>query len=301
GQKLDDYDGKWLLKDKVGELTLRSGLIFGFIVIFGLLVGPLNLFWLAGAKRRHRLFWTTPALSLAGSALLVALMILQDGTGGSGARMVLVTLLPEQKKLAVTQEQVARTGVLIGGTFPVAEAGWMLPLDLDNEQRGGYNSSDRGRASFFDDGQNRWGDWFSSRSVQGHLLRSVRPSRASVELFPDADPTAPPSVVSSVEVSLAKLFVVDDASRYWVAEDVGTGEKKVLRPATKNDYQAWLRSRVQDLAGPVIQHSINEMKARPGTIFAEAADPSRLAVPTLNAIRWNDNVALIAGRYVKRS
>ena len=124
--------GSWKLRDAVAAPSLRALLVFGFIVAFGILVGPVNLYWLAGPKRRQRLFWTTPLISLAGSALLVALMILQDGVGGSGTRRVLAVMLPEQNKLALVQEQISRTGVLLGRSFAIGEPSWMqqVPTDL---------------------------------------------------------------------------------------------------------------------------------------------------------------------------
>ncbi|MEZ0275328.1 MAG: hypothetical protein ACAH88_10525, partial [Roseimicrobium sp.] len=124
---MSSYGRKWGLAEIVGPLTIKSGLIFGFIAIFGLLVGPVNLFWLAGAGRRQRLFWTTPLLSLAASGLLLVLMVLQDGIGGSGARTVFAMMLPDQKRVAVTQEQVAKTGVLLGRSFDRADADLMAP------------------------------------------------------------------------------------------------------------------------------------------------------------------------------
>jgi len=101
----------------VGQVRLQSGLIFGFILIFALVVGPLNLFVFASGKNRPRLFWTTPLISLIGAGLLAALMIVQDGFGGTGARTTLAVLLPQDKKMAVIQEQVSRTGILLGQPF----------------------------------------------------------------------------------------------------------------------------------------------------------------------------------------
>ena len=175
-----------------GSCRVRSGLIFGFIAIFGILVGPVNLFWLAPAGKRQRMFWTTPLLSLGGSLLLVAIMVLQDGIGGNGARLTLAILQPEQKRLALMQEQVSRTGVLLKRSFPIVEPGWMQPLDLAKAESS--YSSREGRHSFDETDTTRTGDWFASRSVQAQLLETVRPSRAAIEVFPPAAAGQPPSV-----------------------------------------------------------------------------------------------------------
>ena len=178
---MSNYRGKWGLAEIVGPLTIKSGLIFGFIAIFGLLVGPVNLFWLAGAGRRQRLFWTTPLLSLAASGLLLALMVLQDGIGGSGARTIFAMMLPEQKRVAVTQEQVAKTGVLLGRSFDRADADLMAPLSLnDNRQASNWQS----RFNVEETETQRGGAWFASRSLQAHVRQTVRPSRAGIEVCP---------------------------------------------------------------------------------------------------------------------
>src|SRR4051812_6508518 len=166
--QLEGYDNPWGLRKLAGELSLKSGLIFGFIAIFGILVGPVNLFWLAPAGKRQRMFWTTPLLSLGGSLLLLAIMVLQDGIGGSGARLTLGILQPEQKRLAIMQEQVSRTGVLVGRSFPIGEPGWMQPLELSHA--GSINPLRENRYLYTETDTMRKGDWFSSRSVQGHLL-----------------------------------------------------------------------------------------------------------------------------------
>jgi amino acid transporter len=110
-----------------------------FITAFAAIVGPLNLYWLAGGARRHRLFWTTPLISLAASLLLVVVILLQDGFGGVGKRVLLTYILPGEKKAVVLQEQVTRTGVLLGREFDVQEDVFLTPLLVPT--RGGRNEA----------------------------------------------------------------------------------------------------------------------------------------------------------------
>ncbi|MFZ4763442.1 MAG: hypothetical protein ACOYMN_00710 [Roseimicrobium sp.] len=292
------YDKKWALHDVVGPLTLNSALIFSFIVIFGVLVGPVNLFWLAPAGQRQRMFWTTPLLSLAGSALLVGVMVLQDGVGGSGARLVLAILEPEQKRIAVMQEQVSKTGVLLGRSFPIAEPGWMQQIELKGS--GVFSPLRNNLHAFRETPTTRSGEWFTSRAVQGHLLTTVRPSRATIEVFPAAAPAQPPTVLSSFETPLKKLFLVDANNTVWTAEDVGTGEKKATKPATHAQLEAWLNAGPKKLAGPTLSTALQRLGEQRECVFAEAAEASKLAVATLPSIRWNQDHALIAGPYVRR-
>lgn len=295
--QLGGYDKSWDLRDLAGNLSLKSGLIFGFIAIFGILVGPVNLFWLAPAGKRQRMFWTTPLLSLAGSVLLVAIMILQDGIGGSGARLTLAILQPEQKRLAIMQEQVSRTGVLLRRSFPIAETGWMQPLEMAKST--GFNPLRENRYSYTETDTSREGDWFASRSVQGHLLETVRPSRAAIEWFAAAA-GQPPSVLSNIESTLKIVFIVDENHGVWMAQDVGTGEKKPATPSTRAQLDAWLRDGPKKLAGPVLSAAMASLVQQTGCVFAEVTDASKLAVPTLASIRWSEDRAIIAGPFLKR-
>ncbi len=296
-----DHSGynHWSLREVVGVPHLHSGLIFIFILVFGVLVGPVNLFWMAGPRRRHRLFWTTPLLSLAASALLIALMFLQDGLGGNGARRVLALMLPEQKKTVIIQEQVSRTGVLMGRTFAKAEPSLMQAISLEDPTV--YNPRSNGQRQLNEDEQQRSGDWFASRAVQGHALTTVRPTRGVIEVFSAANANDAPYVVSSIAAPLQRVFVVDDKNKIWQAENVGTGEKKTLRACEKKEFTEWMDQRVVHDAGPVMLQTLKQISNRSGFVFAESADASKFAISTLDSIRWNDERVIFAGPYLKHT
>ncbi|RBP37688.1 hypothetical protein DES53_11370 [Roseimicrobium gellanilyticum] len=293
---MSGYSKKWGLAEIVGPLTIKSGLIFSFIAIFGLLVGPVNLFWLAGAGQRQRLFWTTPLLSLAASGLLLVLMVLQDGIGGSGARTIFALMLPEQKRLAVTQEQVAKTGVLLGRGFDRADADLMAPISINSTGR--QSSNWQSRFNVEESESHRNGAWFASRSLQSHLLQTIRPSRASIEIF-SAEGSAP-SVLSTVEAPLKRMFIVDDAGKVWAAEDVGTGEKTTMRASDIAELEQWMHDHAGKASGPMVKSLLQQVEKRPGFAYAEAADASKFAIGTLPSVRWNHERLLLAGPYVKR-
>ena len=102
------------------------------LVLFGILVGPVNLFVLAKSGRRHRLFITTPLISLGASLLLILLIIFQDGFGGRGMRRVLMEVRPDagQNAAFLHQEQIARTGILTGTASP-----WIPPASSPGAHR----------------------------------------------------------------------------------------------------------------------------------------------------------------------
>src|SRR5690606_18267044 len=108
------------------------GLFVVVLIAFGLLVGPVNLFVFAKSGQRHRLFITTPIISLATCALLILLILIQDGTGGRGERIVLMEVRPDadENRAYLHQEQVSRTGVLLGSSFELKESAVISPVPL---------------------------------------------------------------------------------------------------------------------------------------------------------------------------
>jgi hypothetical protein len=107
----------WGLRDRVGSFTVHTGLILCFVLAFGVLIGPVNLFVFARGKNRFRLFWTTPLISILASAVLLLAILFTDGLGGNGKQLIAVFSLPGSNQAAVIQEQIARTAVLFSNRW----------------------------------------------------------------------------------------------------------------------------------------------------------------------------------------
>lgn len=271
-----------------GPRQLPIVAILCFLGVFSIIAGPVNLLAFARPGRRARMFWTTPLISLLATVLLLGLIFLRDGVGGAGARRTLCLLMPQQNSMALIQEQFSRTGVLLGSSFPMREPSWMRPL--------GTVAGNEGLLEV--DGEERRGDWFSSRSDQGYLLETVRPSRAKIELVAEAD--APPVVISSIEVPLKRLFVIDDEGTYWTATEIGTGERKPLEASDAQAYAEWFRGIVLD-AGPIRAAALEAVRNRRGLVYAEALEAADVAIETLGAIRWIDDAAVFIGPVTRTS
>lgn len=125
----------WPLFQRLGEPGSHHLFVACFVVVFATLVGPVNLFWLAPAGRRHRLFVTTPLLSLGGTFILLLAMYVTDGTGGSGSRFTAIELFPETGEALVTQDQVARTGLLLSNRFTLREEALLHPIQTPGAVR----------------------------------------------------------------------------------------------------------------------------------------------------------------------
>ena len=258
-----------------------------FLVIFAAIIGPVNLFLFAPVGRRHRLFWTTPALALLGGLLLVGVIFFQDGTGGTGRRSTLVVLLPGQNQAAVFQEQAARTGFLPRRSFALDDDTLLAPLALGPEGGrfgGGQNLASReaGEAG---------GDWFRSRAGLAHGLRRLAPTRGRVEIAGTA-PDGTPIVESSLATVLREFVLQDAAGKLWFTRELAPGRRIALEApprgaaldsATLNGSPALLRA-----YGAAASPATGRWSA-----YGGATDLAPMA--TLTSIRWGDSTIVYTG------
>lgn len=256
-----------------------------FLVVFGVVVGPVNLFVLAPAKKRHRLFLTTPLISLAAVAVLGLAIFVQDGIGGDGWRRALVVFVPGDNQAVVIQEQSARTGFLTRRAFRLSDDTLcaMLPLDGPNyNPMQAYSALDLARAD-----DRVTGGWFRSRQRQAHLLQRVVPTRGRVELV--GTPGGAPIVQSSIGSTLLDFVYVDENGS-WFAPQVAPGQRVTLSRGG-----AWITNR--GLGGTMRFSSLLTAAApkEPGHWGARASAGELAPVETLSAIAWQNADAVLVG------
>lgn len=223
---INDFERAWPIKSEFGEKSFNYVLFVLILIAFGILVGPVNLFVFAKSGRRHRLFITTPIISVATSLLLVALIVLQDGFGGNGIRIVLMEVRPDDNQNAafIHQEQFSRTGVMTLPSFSVDAPALIAPVPLASnrwarltthyDSSGIYNLQPSGGKLF------ATGDWFQSRSEQGQLVTAVVPTRGRIETG-----STPDSLISTFEFPIQTLLYQDSSGQWFRAENVTKGQR----------------------------------------------------------------------------
>lgn len=289
----------WGLHNLLGRRSFSSWQVVVFLVVFGILVGPVNLFLLAPAGRRHRLFVTTPLLSGGMSLVMLVVVVAQDGVGGKGVRMVIVNIEPAETAAYVTQEQVCRTGVLLGGEFETAHPVLMEPLALADspwvklKKKPGFQAP-----RLYLEGGRQGGTYFQSRVEQAHALRAVIPGRARLEMKAGLAPGTAPEIVSSLGFSVENLFYVDEAGAVWKADHALDSGRSVKLSASQVQELKKRVSEQADLAAGQVRRRLDDLllSSPPrNTFLATARRAPGFTLDTLPSIGWKEDRVLLFG------
>jgi hypothetical protein len=266
---------------KISHQLINRPLMLSFLLGFGILIGPINLFWFARAPRRARLLWTTPLISVAASVLLATMILLQDGVGGSGQRYAATLLSPDRSREVVFQEQISRTGMLLSSTFPTVEGAFIEQIGLGD----GFRNQNFGLAR-----ERHTGDWFSTRTVQAQRIEAVRPSRSRIEFLGlDADR---PRIASTLPVALGRLVFYDQGGAIWTLAGLAPGEQATLERSDQSMADRFFEDALRP-ATPFLQALISRRRGTGEWFFARTVDPVR--IDTLRSIRWEDEPSLYFG------
>ena len=294
----DDFDGGWSMIKKFGIKKFNPFLVLILLIIFAVLVGPINLFHFAKAGQRHRLFVTTPIISIAASVIIIFIILIQDGMGGKGRRIAVVDLQsdPDQRQLQITQHQLSRTGVMIQSGFENKDQMSLVPVKLPASRWNplSQNSSQTADYSFSDSRFN--GDLFRSRSEQGFHIRSVRSTRSRVELRSSGG-GGPPQLFSSLEFAVSHFFYVDQGGVVWKGspnDTISPGEELKLEASNLNELTEWLNEATRYLGG-TDRKRFRSLRSQRRRFFALAEEPGKLLIDTHPSIRWKEDQVIVTG------
>ncbi len=269
--RVEDY-AQWssqLLPPFEVNVRLLVGVLLGFVV----LLLPVNFIWLAPLQKRHRIFVTVPGISLLAGVGLVALVVVTDGTGGTGIRNGLVLLGNPNDRAVLYQEQLSRTGMISFSSFSLPEDATFTVCKLARHEA--FRSLRSGSETA--------GDWFSSRSIQGHTLQQWIATDAGVRLQGDAD--GAPVLVANGFASEGPVFYADKDGQYWTAARLVSGTPVALVRSSARDFEDWLMSRIAEPSSN-LRARMREVLHRREWFFTAAEGGSDFWVPTLSQVRW---------------
>lgn len=294
---IEDYsNGSWGLHNTLGSKTFHFLLFILVLIAFGVLVGPINLFVFAKSGMRHKLFITTPLIAIGASVLMIILIFVQDGLGGRGIRVQWMELVREDSdnNAYIHQEQVSRSGVLIGNRFVIGDPASITPLPLVNSQWTRLTNSNSNDQSYemniVDKGLQVSGDWFQSRSEQAQMIRAVVPTRARIESTDAANENA---LLSNFEHEIDAIYICGKGGKYWYAEKIPSGKNFLTRECSQAEFENFVDNIGANL-GKSQQKQLDSLAMRRGYYIARASQAPM--IETYSAIRWTQNTSIITGR-----
>lgn len=291
-----DFQKGWPLQTLFGEQTFRYALFIIVLIIFAILVGPVNLFVFAKSGERHKLFITTPIISLAASLVLIALIITQDGFGGNGMRRILMEVRPDAGVNAayIHQEQFCRTGVLTGSDFTLSPPALLQPVAITASRWARFTPGNGSKGNFHlqpSDGKLKVsGDWFQSRSEHGHVLATVISTRGRIEKT-----ETPGSFLSTFEFPIDKLYYQDEAKQWFRADGITAGKNFTPTPV---DFNMALSALTKEAAAFAERNKrmLKNAIQRPGHFVAITNQSP--GIETNPSIKWKQTHTVITGPVV---
>jgi len=294
----DGYGQSWALGNLLNIRNTGSWKVVLILIIFGVLVGPVNLFVFAKPGQRHRLFFTTPIISAGTSLLLILLILLEDGTGGRGFRIAFVELQPGERKTYTIQEQISQTGALFQSGFePEEDSLFISPVLAERStSSSSFSPAKNEQLRYSKNGNTLAGDWFQSRSEQSHYMEALRSTRSRIEQVPSDSGDV--ILLSSLETPLDQLYYIDQDGDHWASPgSIVTGTQVTLEKTTGAAFKNWLNKQIAP-ASKRVRKQVKKRDSGRGMFFATAGDPGSLMVDTLDSIHWKSDSALLFGPVV---
>jgi hypothetical protein len=291
----EDYESNWPLQKEFGDKSFQYAVFILVLIAFAILVGPVNLFVFAKSGRRHRLFITTPLIAVGASAVLIVMIFLQDGIGGRGMRVALMEVRSDngENSVYLHQEQISRTGVLLGSDFTLEGQAMITPVRLGVSKWARFTNGAERSWRFEEQAEEGnlkvSGDWFQSRSEQGQVLEAVVPTRGRIEARSEA---GAPVFLSTFDFPIKTLWYTDPSGTVWQADDVTpgkaftcTGGSAAPMKAEANRLSASLRDKA------------NALFERKG--YFVAITDAAPGVDTFRNISWKQTHTVITGPIAK--
>ena len=238
--------------------------LFLLMLLFVVVIGPINLIVLSRKKRRIWLLWTVPAISLVTCLAISAYAILSEGWNGRG-RSLGITVLDETTHRASTIGWLAFYTPLTPGnglhfSYETEVGIRAMPYYYSGDQ--GYRSVDWTADQHLESG------WISARRPAHFMIRRSESRRERLALKTDG---GAPSVVNGFGVPIRTLVVATRDGRVYQGENLPAGQATPIRlisrqanTAVPNVLRMAFASEWADVPGL----ESNSGWVRPGTYFA---------------------------------
>lgn len=211
-------------------------LVFGFfLLLFALLIGPVNFVWVKKTKRPVLLLFTIPLISAAATFLLLGYGILAQGIDTKQSSTVLALLDQRANRVELGQQSsiyvgfARKRGLAPGPRTVVAP---VLHSAMGNDMVNNWSVRE-GAQRFLS------GSYMPVREVGSHVVLSERSTRFGLEVSRNG---ASLSATNGFDTAVSELALCDSDGSFWLAEGpVDPGQTVTL---TATDQEAWREKRL---------------------------------------------------------
>jgi hypothetical protein len=196
----------------VDNLNIPARGLFVLILIFALLIGPLNILFFSRKGKRMRLFWTVPLLSLVACGAVFAYSL-------AG-----LTILDETTHRATTLGWLGYYCPMTpGGGLHFDTQSELTPQIWRDYYRGGGG---QGRMIDWTNGQDLYAGWISARVPAHFRVRRSEPRRERLTVRFDQQGTI--SIVNSLGADIEQLWLADSNGTVHVGTEIAAGVTRDL-------------------------------------------------------------------------
>lgn len=280
-----------------GQVTPARGMLL-VMVIFAVVIGPINILVLKLLKRPMLLLLTVPLIALIFSAGVMVYSILSEGISPK-ARTQALTLLDQRAHRAVTVGVCGYYAPLTPGNGVWFDENTAVTPQVDRH-RGYYYGGNTGRARSLDvtNGQHLYSGWVAARVPAHLLLRKCETRRERLQVTTEDDGTI--SVVNGLGSDIVKLVLVDHDGRRWTKNSIPAGQNVALdSSAQKSEPQP---SSIPELirrddwtATKSVARNPDEFLT-PGSYFVQLGD-SPFLDPGLKGLKDHTTQCVVMGYY----
>jgi hypothetical protein len=199
--------------------------LFAAMLVFAILIGPVNINLLKRKKRRLWLLWTVPVFSLLTCAAVFGFMMLSEGLTGQ-VRAQGVTVLDEVSQRAASVSWL--------GVYSPITPGDGLHFGYDTEVTPQLRDDPR---RHYREGSGRTIDWTGGQHFQSGWVKALVPAHFTVRsseqrlerLAVRRESDGSLKAVNALKAPVVKLWLADAGGKIHTAENVPAGKEAALK------------------------------------------------------------------------
>lgn len=195
--------------------------LFLLVLLFAIVIGPVNLYLLSKKKKRMWMLWTVPLVSILASLSVFAYAFLAEGWQGQ-VRIASVTLLDEATHRATTIGMLGLYSPLTpreGLHFDYETE--LTPIGMEDWRGGSPRTIDWSEDQHFDKG------WVSARVPAIFRVRKSSMARQRVQIGTDGNGGL--TAVNGLGSDILQLWYADGNGKIYCAENIEAGAKTVMK------------------------------------------------------------------------